>query len=56
VEDFEPLIYVEPNLIRDEDINEEVDVDDVKVIKTFATLWKAELEEAEDGNQDHQVW
>lgn len=49
IEDLGPLVYVEPNLERDEDMEEEDSyVDDVGVIHFFDTWWKYELEEDDE--------
>lgn len=52
-EALEPLVYAEPNPIGDDDIYEEVDAYNVRVIGVFTTWNQDELEEVEEGNHGH---
>jgi len=38
VEGLEPLVYIEPDLMRDEAMDEEVDANGIRVTKVFIAL------------------
>lgn len=39
VYDLQALVYIDPNIIGDEQLKEEVDDDDMGVTKPFSTYW-----------------
>lgn len=50
VDVIDPLIYAKLATTKDEDIKEEMDDDDVGMIKVFATWWASKVEEVEEGH------